>query len=134
MEQVKTLMQEAGTGLLATTDGQRAAVRPMGGWAWVGQELWCATGLQSAKVAEIRKCPHVEYCFMTADGQHVRIAGPCAVSTDPEDKKRLFDTVQMLRNYVDGPDDPNYAVLRLTVESVRWFAGGARDYVEVALG
>ena len=131
MAQVKARMEEAGTGFLATTDGERAAVRPMGGWAWVGGELWCATGLQSDKVEEIRKCPRAEYCFMSGQGQHVRIAGPCVVSTDADDKQKLFDAVQMLRNYVDGPDDPGYAVLRLTAESIRWWTGAATDYAEI---
>ena len=93
MEQVKALMKEVGSGLLATTDGDRAAVRPMGGWAWVEGELWCATGLDSAKVADIRKRPHIEYCFMNAQGHHVRIAGRCAVSSELSDKKQLLDLV-----------------------------------------
>ena len=134
MEQVKTLMKEVGSGFLATTDGERATVRPMGGWAWVEGQLWCATGLDSAKVADIHERPHIEYCFMKPDGAHIRVAGTCAVSTEQADKTRLLDLVPGIGQHIQGAEDPNYAVLRLTVESVRWFGGGARDYVEVALG
>lgn len=42
LETVKELMKEAGWGTLATTDGEKVGCRPIGGWTWVGDELWCA--------------------------------------------------------------------------------------------
>jgi general stress protein 26 len=133
MEQVKALMKEVETGFLATTDGQRASVRPMGGWAWMDDELWCATGVPSPKVGDVRACPHVEYCFMKPDGHHVRITGPCTVSTERDDKERLFGAVPVLSHYVEGPDDPGFAVLRLAIESIRWWDGPGKGYEEVTL-
>ena len=43
MEDVKQLMKEVGWGFLGTTDGKTVGVRPMGGWAWMENELWCAS-------------------------------------------------------------------------------------------
>ena len=43
MDRVKSLMRDARWGTLATTNGKTVGVRPMGGWAWFGTELWCAT-------------------------------------------------------------------------------------------
>ena len=133
MEQVTALMKEAGSGFLATTDGERATVRPMGGWAWVDKELWCATGLDSAKVADVQARPQIEYCFMRGDGGHVRIAGTATVSTDAADKQRLLDLVPGLKDYVQGVDNPRYAILRMTVERIRWYTTVDNDYGDVPL-
>lgn len=131
MEKVRALVKEAGTGFLATTDGRRAEVRCMGGWAWVEKELWLATGADSQKVADIEACEGVEICFMAPEGRNVRIAGPCTVSRDSADKHRLFDKVPMLEKYMDGPDDPNYAVLRLRPGRVRLMDSPDLETIEV---
>jgi general stress protein 26 len=119
MEKVRALMKEAGTGFLATTDGRRAEVRCMGGWAWVERELWMATAANSRKVADIRAQEGVEICFMTPGGRNVRIAGPCTVSLARDDRHLLFQKLPMLGKHMDGPDDPNYAVLRLKPQRIR---------------
>lgn len=131
MEKVKALAEEVRTGFLATTDGRRAEVRPMGGWAWVEKELWIATGADSRKVADIEACPGVEICFMAAGGRNVRIAGECTVSRDARDKRRLFELVPVLAEHVDGPDDPNYVVLRLKPDRVRLMDTDDMQTVEV---
>lgn len=119
LERAKSLMRETGWGMLATTDGRRVGVRPMGGWAWFGDELWCATSACSDKVAQLTAVPQAEYCFCKPEGEHVRIAGPCTISTDNEDKRRLFEAVPMLKTYIDDPADPGYVVLRMRPERIR---------------
>jgi general stress protein 26 len=131
MEKVRALTKEARTGFLATTDGRRAEVRCMGGWAWFGGELWMATAANSSKVADIQARAGVEICFMAADGRNVRIAGSCAVSRDSQDKHKLFESVPMLEKYMDGPDDPNYVVLRLTPQRVRLVDSPDLETIEV---
>lgn len=134
MEKVRTLTNEAKTGFLATTNGRRAEVRPMGGWAWIDKELWMATALASSKVADLSACSRAEVCFMAADGRNVRIAGPCAVSRETADKHLLFQKVPMLASYVSGPEDPNYAVLRLRPRRVRLMESPDMGVVEVDPG
>jgi general stress protein 26 len=95
-DRVKSLMKETGWGTMATTDGKTVGVRPMGGWAWFGEELWCATSAASDKVAQLRTVPHAEYCFCTPEGEHVRISGPCTVSTDNDDKLTPYDSVPLV--------------------------------------
>jgi len=131
MDQVKEIMKEAGSGFLATTDGERASVRPMGGWAWVGDELWCAAGMDSAKVADIKKRPQVEYCFTDSQMRHIRISGECRVSTDNSDKARLLELVPGIAQHVQGPEDPNYGVLRLTSPRIRAADETGTGYQEV---
>ena len=134
METARSLMEEAKTGFLATTDGSRPSVRPMGGWKWVNDELWLATGRDSAKVADIEATGRAEICFMVPDFRHVRIAGPCRISTDQADKSRLFEMLPILANYMDGPEDPKFVVLRLEPDSIRVMGGDDMAYEEVLGG
>jgi uncharacterized pyridoxamine 5'-phosphate oxidase family protein len=131
MEEVKDFMREVGWGILATTDGEKVGVRPMGGWAWIGRELWCASGASSEKIAHLRKVPYASYCFANQEGKHVRIAGPCTVSTDDGDKRRLYDANPMLKNRIQDPASPEYVVIRLRPESVRFMKSTDMTYSEI---
>lgn len=133
MEEVKNLMMEAGWGALATTDGEKVAVRPMAGWAWMGNELWCATGASSEKIAHLRKVPHASYCFGNKEGKHVRIAGPCKVSADNDDKRKLYDANPILANFIAGPTVPEYVVIRLKPELIRLMTSPQSGYSEISL-
>lgn len=131
-EEVKELMREVGWGAFATTDGEKVGVRPMGGWAWMGGELWCATGRSSDKVSQLGKVPHAEYCFGNPMGKHVRISGPCTVSTDDEVKRKLYDAVPLLQRYISSPTDPEYVVLRMKPDRIRLMATVDQKYEDVA--
>ena len=131
MEIVRKIMKEAATGFLATTDGQKPAVRPNGGWAWVEGELWCATAASSAKVAQIKARPYAEYCFADKEWRHVRISGPTTVSTDNKDKKKLYDLVPELKNHISDPTSPDYVVLRTKPEKIRLMDSKDMKYKDV---
>lgn len=119
LDRVRLLMKEAGWGSLATTDGKTVGARPMGGWAWVGNELWCATSAASDKVAQLRAVPHAEYCFCKPEGEHVRISGSCTISTDNGDKLKLYEAVPLLKRYIEDPADPDYVVIRMKPDRIR---------------
>jgi general stress protein 26 len=119
IDRVKSLMKEAGWGSLATTDGKTVGVRPMGGWAWFGDELWCATSTSSDKVAQLRAVPQAEYCFCKPEGEHVRLSGACIISSDNDDKLRLYQAVPLLKNYIDDPASPDYVVIRMKPDRIR---------------
>ena len=92
-EEVKQFTKQVGWGFLATTDGRKVGVRPMGGLTWNQSELRCATFAASDKVAQLGKVPYAEYCFCDSAGKHVRIAGPCSISTDNAEKLWLYKAV-----------------------------------------
>jgi len=119
MDDVRALMKEVGWGDLATTDGRTVGVRPMGGWAWKGKELWCATGANSDKIKQLRKVPQAEYCITRRDGLHVRIAGTCTISDDAGDKQWLWEACPLLRKHIPDPASPEYVVIRMTPTRVR---------------
>jgi general stress protein 26 len=134
LDDVKKFMKEVEFGFLATTSGDSASVRPMGGWAWVDRELWCCTVTHSCKAKDVSKKPNVEYCFSNANGNHVRIGGTCAVSVLRDDKAKLLSIHPGLENYVGDADSPTYAVLRLKVQRIRSWVEENLDYAEVSLG
>jgi len=131
MDTVKAIMKEAGWGDLATTDGEKAYLRPMGGWAWVEGELWCASGAGSEKVSQLKQRPDAEYCFTDRQGRHVRIAGPCTVSTHQTDKDTLYELVPALKQHIADPKSPEYVVLRMKPASIRLMASHDLRYTDV---
>lgn len=56
---VKNLMKEVGWGFLATSDGIKVDVRPMGSCVWMDNELWCATRAGTEKILQLRRVPYL---------------------------------------------------------------------------
>jgi general stress protein 26 len=133
LEDVKKFMKEVGWGILATGDGANAGARPMSGWAWKESELWCATGESSDKIAQLRKVPYAEYCFCNPQGKHVRIAGPCTISTDNDEKLWLYKAVPALKEYIPDPAAPQYVVIKMTPDNIRCAETTDLTYTQVEL-
>lgn len=131
LEMVKSFMKEVGWGFLATSDGNKVGVRPMGSCVWMGNELWAATGDEREKVLQLRKVPYAEYCFSDREGKHVRIAGPCIISTNNDDKLKLYEAVPILKKYYKDPSDPKYVVIRMKPERIRFLAGTGKGYEDI---
>ena len=126
-------MKEVGWGFLATSNGEQVGVRPMGSCVWAGNELWSATRNGSEKTLQIKKVPYAEYCFSNQEGKHVRIAGPCTISTDNEDKLKLYEAVPVLRNYYKDPSAPEYVVIRMKPERIRVMFQTGKGYEDIEL-
>jgi len=133
IEQVKQFIKQVDWGYLATTDGQKAAVRPMGGLAWKDNEVLCATFDSSDKVAQLKKVPYAEYCFCDSTGRHVRIAGPCTISTDNAEKLWLYEAVPALKDYISDPASPDYVVIKMTPDNIRFMESTDMAYTQVEL-
>jgi general stress protein 26 len=131
LKTVKDFMKEIGWGILATSDGKKVGVRPMGSCVWMGNELWAATRAGSDKTVHLRKVPYAEYCFIDREGKHARIAGPCTISTDNSDKLKLYEAVPVLRKYYKDPSSPEYVVIRMKPERIRLMAQTGRGYEDI---
>ncbi|HZV48026.1 MAG TPA: pyridoxamine 5'-phosphate oxidase family protein [Thermodesulfovibrionales bacterium] len=131
LEMVKNFMKDVGWGFLATSDGNKTGVRPMGSCVWMGNELWAATTDGTEKIMQLRKVPYAEYCFSDSEGKHVRIAGPCTVSTNNDDKLKLYEAVPILRKYIKDPAEPQYVVIRMKPERVRLMAKAGKGYEDI---
>lgn len=119
LEQVKEFIKQVSWGMLATSDGHNAGVRPMTGLAWNQNQLWCATGASTDKVAQLKKVPHAEYCFCDVSGKHVRIAGTCTISSDNTEKLWLHKAVPALKDYFPDPAAPEYVIIKMTPANIR---------------
>ena len=131
LEMVKSFMTEVGWGFFATSDGNKVGVRPMGSCVWMGNELWAATGDGTQKVLQLRKVPYAEYCFSDREGKHLRIAGPCIISTNNDDKLKLYEAVPILQKYYKDPSDPKYVVIRMKPDRIRFLAGTGKRYEDI---
>jgi len=82
-----------------------------------------ATYLGSRKVKQLKAKPDVH---LTAGGNtladmskpYLQIAGKATVSTDPADKKNLWN--DNLKTYFSGPDDPNYCVVIIKTSRIEY--------------
>jgi general stress protein 26 len=133
IKQVKQFTKQADWGFLATTDGQKVGVRPMGGLAWKDNDFLCATFASSDKVAQLKKVPYAEYCFCDSTGKHVRIAGPCTISTDNAEKLWLYEAVPGLKDYISDPASPDYVVIKMSPDNIRFTDATDMTYTQVKL-
>jgi len=130
-ETVKNFMKEVGWGFLATSDGNKVGIRPMGSCVWMGNELWAATTDGTEKILQLRKVPYAEYCFSDREGKHVRIAGHCTVSTNNDNKLKLYEAVPALKKYYKDPSTPIYVVIRMKPERILLMAQAGKGYEDI---
>lgn len=78
--------------------------------------LWTRTFANSRKVSHIRTHPHVHVTLGVRDlptaVDWLQIEGEAEVMTDSETRHRMWDEHQAA--YFSGPDDPNFAVIKVT--------------------
>ena len=119
LEDVKEFINQGHWGTLATSDGYKVGARPMAGMAWKENQLWCATSADTDKVSQLKKVPYAEYCFCDASGKHIRIAGPCTISTDNAEKLWLYEAVPTLKDHIPDPASPDYVVIKMIPGNIR---------------
>ncbi|MEN6308745.1 MAG: pyridoxamine 5'-phosphate oxidase family protein [Anaerohalosphaeraceae bacterium] len=117
--ELKAFIQQVQWGYLATTDGRTVGVRPMAGLAWNTHQLWCASAANTDKINHLKKVPHAEYCFCDPSGRHIRIAGPCTISTDNAEKLWLYHAVPGLKEHVADPASSDYVVIKMIPSNCR---------------
>jgi general stress protein 26 len=127
MEDVKKLMKEAGWGFLGTTDGKRV------GWAWMKDELWCASMKSTDKISHLQVVAYAEYCFCAKEGTHVRIGGSCEISSDNDEKLRLYNANPILKDHIDDPASPDYVVIKLKPDRIRMMEATDLAYTQIEL-
>jgi len=133
MEDAKQFMKTVGWGFLGTTDGKTVGVRPMGGWAWIEDELWCASMKSTDKISQLQTVAYAEYCFCDKEAKHVRIAGPCKISSDSDEKLRLYNTNPILKDHIDDPASPEYVVIKLRPDRIRMMEATDLTYQEIQI-
>ncbi|WP_313580648.1 pyridoxamine 5'-phosphate oxidase family protein [Lacrimispora sp.] len=85
-----------------------------GGIDWI---TFC-TGLGSNKSDRIKQCSLASVCFNGID-HNITLVGTIEILTDPDIKKEMW--YKGLEENFDGPEDPNYCVLRFKTERYNLF-------------
>ncbi|OGX39640.1 MAG: hypothetical protein A3G91_02740 [Omnitrophica WOR_2 bacterium RIFCSPLOWO2_12_FULL_50_9] len=118
-EEVTDLIKDAGFGYLATTEGSQPRVRPMMPYLTEdGRELLVALLGRSRSIAQIKQNPKVEFCFVDRKMCYCRIVGKAKITGDAVKKAILWDNIPMLKQYFAGPQDQNFVLAEVTIESV----------------
>jgi general stress protein 26 len=76
------------------------------------------TGLGSNKSNRIKQCSLASVCFNGID-HNITLVGSIEILTDPDIKKEMW--YKGLEENFDGPEDPNYCVLRFKTERYNLF-------------
>jgi len=120
------LLQGARAVMLTTAAGDSLRSRPMIPCR-NGEDgaLWFFTRAGDAKVDEALHQPRVNVSFMDADGnRYVSVSGAAALVRDREKLRELWDERERAL-FPRGPDDPELALLRVSVERAEIWDGPA---------
>ena len=82
-------------------------------------ELWCASMKSTDKISQLQTVNYAEYCFCTKEAKHVRIAGFCDISSDNDEKLRLYNANPILKDHINDPASPDYVVIKLKPDRIR---------------
>lgn len=117
-EEAIDIIKDAGYGYLATVDGNQPKVRPMMPYLSDEGLLFLALLPSSRTIPQIKKNPHVEFCFVDRKMWLCRVEGIAKVGHDFEKKEMVWNNVPMLRQYFSGPEDSNLILLEIEITRV----------------
>lgn len=133
LDEVRSVIEAAAFGSLATCVDGQPRVRPMAFVMLDDGRLWSSTWACSGKVAELRGNDRVEVSFVSPDRVQVRVEGVLDMTGGPEAKERLLAINPKVRRHFRGGDDPNFVHLEVRPTRIRWKTSGFCEYVEVPL-
>lgn len=85
--------------------------------------LWFMTDAESLKVAELETNPDVLITYAAPNkNRYVAVTGQARSEHNPEKARELWN-IHAKGWYPNGPDDPNLALLRVTVNSAEYWDG-----------
>lgn len=130
-EEIKTEIlssfKEMQTVFFATSDDERPYVRPML-LLYVDNRFWIATGSKDTKTSQLKKNPKCEFCLLlqteTGNGS-IRGSGKVEFIQDMEIRKEFIDNFSYIHHYWQTPDDPDYILLELKIQSFEYMRPGA---------
>lgn len=133
MQQVRSIVQSAGYGMLATSIDGQPRVRPMAFVLLDDGRLWSSTYRQSGKTAELEHNQKVEVCFVGANLQQVRVEGILSTAGGADARRKLLELNPKVRKHFADENDPKFVHLEVVPTRIRWKPTGFNEYNEVAL-
>ncbi len=110
----------------ATAEGVKPRVRPVT-LAYLDKKFWIFTGTKDEKIKQIEAIPNFEFCFELKKGDntgYLRAAGLVKMMENKRLKDELAGRCHYFNQYWNGPDDPNYTLLKLDVDEIEYMRPG----------
>jgi len=96
-------------------------------------ELWCASMKSMDKISQLQAVNYAEYCFCNKEAKHVRIGGSCDISSDDDEKLRLYNANPILKKHIYDPASPEYVVTKLSPGRIRMIKATDLAYTQIEL-
>jgi len=119
--------------MLATIDGEKPRLRPVSPVRTDGFIVYVANLKSYGKTLEIEANPNVELCYLDQDHNQVRIEGKAEAVADRDLLQEIWDSNNLLKNYLDSIDNPELIVYKINPLRVRFMLEWALQYHEVPL-
>ena len=117
-EEAIDLIRDAGFAMMATTENDQPRVRPMMPYLTEDNNLLVALLSRSRTIAQVKKNPNVEICYVDRKMWYCRITGKAAISQNKENKEILWNNIPMLKQYFGGIDDPNFILMEIEINAI----------------
>ena len=131
MQKVRSIVENAGFGVLATAVEGQPRVRPMAFVMLEDGRLWSSTYRQSGKVRELEDNARVEVCFVDSNKVQVRIEGVLSTRGDAEARRKLLALNPRVRKHFANEHDEKFVHLEVVPSRIRWKPAGFNEYHEV---
>ena len=113
-ERILAFLKSCTCYFLATVDGEKARVRPMGFALLLSDGSLCfGMGSEKRCCAQAKSAPWVELCALNAEKQWLRISGRAVFDDSPETLAEIFAKNEFLRNKYRPESGLSFAPYRL---------------------
>lgn len=125
------LIKDAGFGFLATAENDQPRIRPIGPYVDSDGKVFIALFSHRRSISQIKNNPKVEMCFVDRKMSYCRIAGKAKVTNNDENKKIMWDNSPMLKQYFNGPEDPNFSLAEVEILQAETMAASDQTHQEI---
>lgn len=130
-KKIEQVFQDHKIGTLATIEDEKPFSRFM---LFFSEELtlYTATNNDTQKVEQIEQHPYAHILLGLDAGKNApycEIAAKVSIEESEEKKQKFWN--DELNKWLEGPNDPNYILLKFTPTSIRFFANSAADPEEL---
>ena len=131
MKEVLDFLNKAQVYFLATTDGERPFVRPIGfAMEWQGKLAFC-TGNHKPMYKQMKENPCVELCAFDPETQTtLRVTGKAKFVTTPESQQKALEVMPVLKN-MDSVNDGRFEIF--IIEGTAFTATMSGETQELAM-
>lgn len=98
MSKISEYLKESGVFYLATEDGDKPKVRPLGFCMELNGKIYLGIGKHKKSFQQILKNPQIEICTCAKDFSWIRINGKAIVDDSEEVLTKAFETMPQLKD------------------------------------